>query len=88
MDSPPSPTSSKADVAEAEDRHRGGGVAAAAEKHSQEHHRGLHHNKAQDEVERIDAAATAPGVTMESFAHLDEKKILRKVCLLAQAPHL
>lgn len=32
-----------------------------------------------EEVDRIDSVATAPGVTYESFAHLDEKKILRKV---------
>ena len=25
-------------------------------------------------------AVTEPGTTMQSFAHLDEKKILRKVC--------
>ncbi len=31
------------------------------------------------EKERIDALATAPGVTLASFAHLDEKKILRKM---------
>ena len=31
------------------------------------------------EIARIDALATAPGVTMASFAHLDEKKILRKM---------
>lgn len=31
------------------------------------------------EISRIDAMAEAPGVTMETFAHLDEKKILRKV---------
>jgi hypothetical protein len=31
------------------------------------------------EIERIDAIALAPETTMESFAHLDEKKILRKV---------
>jgi hypothetical protein len=35
-------------------------------------------NKA-EERERIDKLATAPGVTLESFAHLDEKKILRKM---------
>ncbi|KAF2464318.1 MFS general substrate transporter [Lindgomyces ingoldianus] len=34
-----------------------------------------------EEVARIDALATAPGVTMASFAHLDEKKILRKMDL-------
>jgi hypothetical protein len=32
-----------------------------------------------DEVARIDALAIAPGVTRESFAHLNEKKILRKM---------
>ncbi|KAF3052043.1 hypothetical protein E8E11_003033 [Didymella keratinophila] len=32
-----------------------------------------------EEKERIDALATAPGVTLESFAHLDEAKILRKM---------
>jgi hypothetical protein len=32
-----------------------------------------------EEKERIDKLATAPGVTLESFAHLDEKKILRKM---------
>lgn len=31
------------------------------------------------EVAHIDALATAPETTLESFAHLDEKKILRKV---------
>ncbi|CAJ2501270.1 Uu.00g041230.m01.CDS01 [Anthostomella pinea] len=34
---------------------------------------------AHDEIGRIDALATAPGTTLESFAHLDQKKILRKV---------
>ena len=34
-----------------------------------------------EEKERIDALATSPGVTMASFAHLDEKKILRKMDL-------
>ncbi|KAI1250411.1 hypothetical protein MGN70_007464 [Eutypa lata] len=32
-----------------------------------------------EEIDRIDAVATAPGTTFESFAHLDEKKILRKM---------
>ncbi|KAF2631609.1 MFS general substrate transporter [Macroventuria anomochaeta] len=32
-----------------------------------------------EEIARIDKLATAPGVTLESFAHLDEKKILRKM---------
>ncbi|KAK7438662.1 major facilitator superfamily transporter [Colletotrichum acutatum] len=31
------------------------------------------------EIERIDAIATAQGTTLASFAHLDEKKILRKM---------
>ncbi|KAL6711646.1 hypothetical protein ACN47E_004580 [Coniothyrium glycines] len=34
-----------------------------------------------EEIARIGALATAPGVTMASFAHLDEKKILRKMDL-------
>jgi hypothetical protein len=33
------------------------------------------------EIARIDALATAPGVTRASFAHLDEKAILRKMDL-------
>ncbi|KAI1259316.1 MFS general substrate transporter [Xylariaceae sp. FL1019] len=37
------------------------------------------HHARQDEVGRIDALATAPGTTVESFAHLNEKKILRKM---------
>ncbi|KAL5601895.1 hypothetical protein FOBRF1_009428 [Fusarium oxysporum] len=31
------------------------------------------------QVDRIDAMATAPGTTLESFSHLDEKMILRKM---------
>lgn len=42
--------------------------------------RGHHASHRDDEKDRIDALAEAPGVTMETFAHLDEKKILRKVC--------
>ncbi|UPX09665.1 uncharacterized protein EKO05_0000349 [Ascochyta rabiei] len=34
-----------------------------------------------EEIARINKLATAPGVTAESFAHLDEKKILRKMDL-------
>lgn len=34
-----------------------------------------------EQIARIDALATAPGVSMASFAHLDEKKILRKMDL-------
>ncbi|KAI1356299.1 major facilitator superfamily domain-containing protein [Xylaria sp. FL0043] len=32
-----------------------------------------------DVINHIDAMATAPGISYESFAHLDEKKILRKM---------
>ncbi|KAK8136599.1 major facilitator superfamily transporter [Apiospora sp. TS-2023a] len=44
-----------------------------------------HHERSQNgpnkvaEKDRIDAIAAAPGTTMASFAHLDEKKILRKM---------
>jgi hypothetical protein len=42
----------------------------------------LGHGKSKaEERARIDALATSPGVTMASFAHLDEKKILRKMDL-------
>jgi sugar phosphate permease len=34
-----------------------------------------------EKIEKIDALATAPGVTLASFAHLDEAKILRKMDL-------
>jgi hypothetical protein len=34
-----------------------------------------------EEIARIDALATGAGVTLASFAHLDEKKILRKMDL-------
>jgi sugar phosphate permease len=43
-------------------------------------HEAKHATKA-EQVARIDALATAPGVTRESFAHLDEKAILRKMDL-------
>ena len=36
-------------------------------------------NNRRAEIAHIDAMATAPETTLESFAHLDEKKILRKV---------
>ncbi|RYP17871.1 hypothetical protein DL765_004269 [Monosporascus sp. GIB2] len=32
-----------------------------------------------EEIKKVDAVATAPETTLESFAHLDEKKILRKM---------
>lgn len=37
------------------------------------------HGHIKGQVGRIGAMATAPGTTLESFSHLDEKKILRKV---------
>lgn len=48
-----------------------------AHRHSHGHEHGRLSER--DEIGRIDAMADAPGVTMESFAHLDEKKILRKM---------
>lgn len=36
-------------------------------------------NNRDAEIAHIDAIATAPDTTLDSFAHLDEKKILRKV---------
>ncbi|TPX16214.1 uncharacterized protein E0L32_004209 [Thyridium curvatum] len=49
----------------------------------QHHHHILHHGstKQDEEIGRIDAIALAPGTTFQSFAHLDEKKILRKARL-------
>ncbi|KAF2681750.1 MFS general substrate transporter [Lentithecium fluviatile CBS 122367] len=44
------------------------------------HSHAAKHNKA-EEIARIDALALAPGVTRASFAHLDEKAILRKMDL-------
>ncbi|KAI8162580.1 putative transporter [Colletotrichum sp. SAR 10_70] len=40
------------------------------------------HLTRKDEIGRIDAIATAQGTTLASFAHLDEKKILRKASAL------
>jgi len=40
-----------------------------------------HHRSRKDLINEIDDLATRPGVTMASFAHLDEKKILRKMDL-------
>ncbi|KAI1335590.1 major facilitator superfamily domain-containing protein [Xylariaceae sp. FL0016] len=37
------------------------------------------HSTEQNEISRIDAIALAPETTLDSFAHLDEKKILRKM---------
>lgn len=43
------------------------------------HGTGKHSLGRDGKIGRIDAMADAPGVTMATFAHLDEKKILRKV---------
>ncbi|KAJ4397346.1 hypothetical protein N0V93_001571 [Gnomoniopsis smithogilvyi] len=43
-------------------------------------HHGLHNNT-EDEIKRIAALALAEGTTLDSFKHLDEKKILRKMDL-------
>lgn len=37
------------------------------------------HRSRHDEIRRIDAITTSPEITMESFKHIDEKKVLRKV---------
>jgi hypothetical protein len=37
--------------------------------------------KKKEEIDRIDGMAMAQGTTLASFAHLDEKKILRKANL-------
>jgi hypothetical protein len=42
-------------------------------------HHGKEHSAREGEIERIDALALAPETTLASFAHLDEKKILRKM---------
>lgn len=68
-----SPSSEKTALAEAE--------IGQQPEHHDTHHRHDHHlrSKELEEIERIDALAMAQGTTLESFAHLDEKKILRKV---------
>ncbi|KAI1858514.1 uncharacterized protein JN550_012561 [Neoarthrinium moseri] len=44
------------------------------------HHERRHSKSTErDEIGRIDAMADAPGVTLDTFSHLDEKKILRKM---------
>lgn len=42
----------------------------------------VRHSKFSEEVQRIDAIATSQTTTLQSFRHLDEKKILRKVKFL------
>jgi len=49
--------------------------------HQDAHHKGNRRSSRVGEIERIDAIALAPETTMETFAHLDEKKILRKMDL-------
>lgn len=53
--------------------------AEAASTHHAEHSLGRFAEGG--EKGRIDAMAEAPDVSMATFAHLDEKKILRKVCM-------
>lgn len=47
------------------------------------HHEGNkgHHSSDKGEIDRIDAIAAAPETTIESFSHIDEKKVLRKLDL-------
>jgi len=66
--------------------HAQGEHYAADEKHADnalgKHHHGKHGGlgrRSESEIARIDAIALAEGTTMESFAHLDKKKILRKM---------
>lgn len=44
-----------------------------------EHNEYYEEKEARNGINRIDAVVTAPETTLESFADLDEKKILRKV---------
>lgn len=55
--------------------------------HHDPHHRHAHHSKVSKEIERIDAIALAENTTLESFRHLDENKILRKVRLPCASSH-
>jgi hypothetical protein len=63
----------KADVAQDEF-----GIGSVAEDPPHSRHG---HSRAKDEIDRIDALATAEGTTLNSFSHLDEKAILRKMDL-------
>lgn len=68
-----SPLNEKVDLGQDEFGH------AVASVHQGRHHG--HHNKTEEEIERIDALALAEGTTLDSFKHLDEKMILRKMDL-------
>ncbi|KAK7698164.1 hypothetical protein SLS64_012839 [Diaporthe eres] len=63
----------KADVAQNE---FGIGSVSALPPHSRHGH-----SRGKDEIDRIDALATAEGTTLDSFKHLDEKAILHKMDL-------
>ena len=66
-------TPEKAEFAERE-------VVAPSTHHQGHHgHHGHQRSSMAAEIEKIDAIALAPETTLESFAHLDQKKILRKV---------
>lgn len=62
------------------DHHKTIAELVAGEHHKYADHHGRRISKAEI-VHEIDAIATAPGVTRESFAHIDEKKLLRKMDL-------
>lgn len=66
--------SEKADIAQNE--FGTGTVSALPPPHSRHGH-----SRGKDEIDRIDALATAEGTTLDSFRHLDEKAILRKMDL-------
>ncbi|PSN59975.1 MFS general substrate transporter [Corynespora cassiicola Philippines] len=70
MDEKPSAFRSSSGV----DSPRSASISAAPDQH-------VAHNKRSAEISRIDALATAPGVSRATFAHLDEEKILRKMDL-------
>jgi hypothetical protein len=64
-----------------QDSRNGSFVPEQSEDHHNAHDGSRTNSTKAAEVARIDALATAPGVSAASFAHLDEKKILRKMDL-------
>ena len=53
----------------------------ATEKPSIEQNENVNALSKSEQIRRIDAEATAEGISLDSFAHLNEKKILRKMDL-------
>lgn len=51
----------------------------AAALHSENAGTRQHDGSTQDEIRQVDDLATNPATTLESFKHIDEKKVLRKV---------